>query len=108
MAATRYKSVRKTEPFSEMNNVSMDFKTAPFKTGKEEDSSMKSGFFDESGTSGTSSSDTFKENITPQREKLKHPFSTIEAMLHKKQKVRPHYFAVKHRCFAEREKQKAV
>jgi hypothetical protein len=46
---------------------------------------------------------------TSEAKKRKHHTPTSEAMLHKKStKVRPHFFAVKRRCFSEREKQKAV
>ncbi|MBR5194119.1 MAG: hypothetical protein IKW37_06940, partial [Bacteroidaceae bacterium] len=46
---------------------------------------------------------------TSEAKKEKHHTPTSEAMLHKKNtKVRPHFFAVKRRCFSEREKQKAV
>ena len=40
--------------------------------------------------------------------KRKHHIPTSEAMLRKSGKVRPHFLAVKRRCFSERKKQKAV
>ena len=42
------------------------------------------------------------------KRRKKTPTPTSEAMLRKSTKVRPHFFAVKRRCFSEREKQKAV